>query len=80
MKALLPTPFARLAVPVVRIDTERTITRNVPDLFYDDPFFRGRFGGPNQFQNIPQEERLRGQGSGFIISNSGDILTMLMSR
>ncbi|KPQ35219.1 MAG: Trypsin-like serine protease [Phormidesmis priestleyi Ana] len=60
---------------VVRIDTERTITRNVPDLFYDDPFFRGRFGGPNQFQNIPQEERLRGQGSGFIISNSGDILT-----
>ena len=59
---------------VVRIDTERTVTRNVPDLFYEDPFFRGRIGGPN-FQNIPQEERLKGQGSGFIISEGGDILT-----
>ncbi|MEL6490651.1 MAG: HhoA/HhoB/HtrA family serine endopeptidase [Cyanobacteria bacterium J06621_3] len=61
---------------VVRIDTERTVTRNVPDLFYDDPFFRDSFGGRNgRFQNIPQEERLRGQGSGFIISEQGDILT-----
>ncbi|PZO56846.1 MAG: serine protease [Phormidesmis priestleyi] len=61
---------------VVRIDTERTVTRNVPDMFYDDPFFRGSFGGRGGgFQNIPQEERLRGQGSGFIINNSGDILT-----
>ncbi len=59
---------------VVRIDTDRTITRNVPDLFYEDPFFRGRWGGPN-FQNIPQEEHLRGQGSGFIINKGGDILT-----
>lgn len=61
---------------VVRIDTERTVTRNVPDMFYEDPFFRGGFGGrvPN-FQNIPQEERLRGQGSGFIINEGGDILT-----
>ena len=59
---------------VVRIDTERTITRNVPDLFYEDPFFRGRLGGPN-FQNIPQEEHLKGQGSGFIINQDGDILT-----
>ena len=61
---------------VVRIDTERTVTRNVPDMFfYDDPFSRGRFGGPTPFQNIPQEERLRGQGSGFIINEQGDILT-----
>ncbi len=61
---------------VVRIDTERTVTRNVPDMFYDDPFFRGSFGGRGGgFQNIPQEERLRGQGSGFIINSSGDILT-----
>ncbi len=58
---------------VVRIDTERTVTRNVPDMFYDDPFFRGRIGGG--FQNIPQEEHLRGQGSGFIINEEGDILT-----
>ncbi|NJM96471.1 MAG: PDZ domain-containing protein [Phormidesmis sp. RL_2_1] len=61
---------------VVRIDTERTVTRNVPDLFFDDPFFRGSFGGRGGgFQTIPQEERLRGQGSGFIINSSGDILT-----
>ncbi len=58
---------------VVRIDTERTVTRNVPDMFYDDPFFRGRIGGG--FQSIPQEEHLRGQGSGFIINEQGDILT-----
>ncbi|MEL6776375.1 MAG: HhoA/HhoB/HtrA family serine endopeptidase [Cyanobacteria bacterium J06597_16] len=61
---------------VVRIDTERTVTRNVPDLFYDDPFFRGSFGNRGGgFQSIPQEEHLRGQGSGFIISERGDILT-----
>ncbi|MEO0576151.1 MAG: HhoA/HhoB/HtrA family serine endopeptidase [Pseudomonadota bacterium] len=58
---------------VVRIDTERTVTRNVPDMFYDDPFFRGRMG--SGFQSIPQEEHLRGQGSGFIINEQGDILT-----
>jgi S1-C subfamily serine protease len=57
---------------VVRIDTERTITRRTPDPFYDDPFFRDFFGGlPRQ----PQEELLRGQGSGFIIDNTGNILT-----
>ncbi len=60
---------------VVRIDTERTVTRNVPDMFYEDPFFRGSFGRGGGFQNIPQEERLSGQGSGFIISERGDILT-----
>ncbi|EDX83647.1 Trypsin domain protein [Synechococcus sp. PCC 7335] len=75
---LSPESFVASAVrsvgsAVVRIDTERTVTRNVPDLFYDDPFFRGRMGGG--FQSIPQEERLRGQGSGFIINDQGDILT-----
>lgn len=64
----------RVGPAVVRIDTERTITRNVPDMFYDDPFFRG-FMGPDTFQRIPQEERLSGQGSGFIIDSSGYVLT-----
>ncbi|MEM7795947.1 MAG: HhoA/HhoB/HtrA family serine endopeptidase [Cyanobacteria bacterium P01_C01_bin.118] len=59
---------------VVRIDTERTITRNVPDLLYDDPLFRGFFG-PDSFQHIPQQERLSGQGSGFIVDSNGYILT-----
>ena len=57
---------------VVRIDTERTITRRTTDPFYDDPFFRDFFGGmPRQ----PREELLRGQGSGFIIDDTGNILT-----
>ena len=59
---------------VVRIDTERTITRNVPDMFYEDPLFRGFFG-PDTFQHVPQQERLSGQGSGFIVDSSGYILT-----
>lgn len=64
----------RVGSAVVRIDTERTVTRNVPDLFYDDPFFRGFFG-PDTFQRIPQQERLSGQGSGFIVDSNGYILT-----
>jgi S1-C subfamily serine protease len=57
---------------VVRIDTEKTITRQSRDPFYDDPFLRDFFGGlPRQ----PQEELLRGQGSGFIIDDTGNILT-----
>ncbi|MEM9116623.1 MAG: HhoA/HhoB/HtrA family serine endopeptidase [Cyanobacteria bacterium P01_F01_bin.56] len=59
---------------VVRIDTETTVVRETPDLFFDDPFFRG-FMGPNGFPSYPQQELLRGQGSGFIISAAGDILT-----
>lgn len=70
----------RVGSAVVRIDTERTITRTMPDFFSEDPFFRGFFGGgANGFQmpQMPQqqEERLRGQGSGFIIDPSGNILT-----
>jgi S1-C subfamily serine protease len=58
---------------VVRIDTERTITRRV-DPFLDDPFFRQFFGDrfPSQ---IPRERQVRGQGSGFITDKSGIILT-----
>jgi len=81
VSTLSPQSFVADAVrsvgsAVVRIDTERTVTRNVPDLFFDDPFFRGSFGNRGRgFQSIPQEELLRGQGSGFIISEQGDILT-----
>ncbi len=56
---------------VVRIDTERTVTRPV-DPFLDDPFFRQFFG---QMPQMPREERLRGQGSGFIVDRNGLILT-----
>ncbi len=58
---------------VVRIDTERTITRNLDPIF-DDPFFR-RFFGDDIAGNIPREELQRGQGSGFIVDSKGIILT-----
>ena len=63
----------RVGSAVVRIDTERTITRRVDPMF-EDPTFR-RFFGEDFFPQMPQERRLRGQGSGFIIDRSGIILT-----
>lgn len=63
----------RVGPAVVRIDTERTVSANIPDPFFDDPFFRRFFGeGMPQF---PQEYQQRGQGSGFIVDSSGIILT-----
>lgn len=63
----------RVGPAVVRIDTERTITRRVDPVF-DDPFFRRFFG--NEFgPGFQGQERLRGLGSGFIIDKSGIILT-----
>lgn len=59
---------------VVRIDTERTVVRPAADPFFDDPFLRDFFG-PEGFSRGPREDRLRGQGSGFIIESSGIILT-----
>jgi S1-C subfamily serine protease len=65
--------IARTGPAVVRIDTERTITRRV-DPFFDDPFFRQFFG--DRFPGeIPRERQVRGQGSGFITDKSGIILT-----
>jgi Do/DeqQ family serine protease len=63
----------RVGSAVVRIDTERTITRRVPDPFFDDPFFRRFFG--NSFPQQQPSEQLSGLGSGFIIDKSGLILT-----
>ncbi|MBH8553978.1 trypsin-like peptidase domain-containing protein [Nostocaceae cyanobacterium CENA357] len=62
----------RVGTAVVRIDTERTISRRV-DPFFEDPFFR-RFFGENLPQQMPSEQ-LRGLGSGFIIDKSGLVLT-----
>lgn len=63
----------KIGPAVVRIDTEKTIVREAPSPF-DDPFFHNFFG-PDSFPRVPQEELLRGQGSGFIIDETGDILT-----
>lgn len=63
----------RVGAAVVRIDTERTVTRRLPEPMFEDPFFR-RFFGDNFPQQMPSE-RLRGLGSGVIIDRSGEILT-----
>ena len=57
---------------VVRIDSSRTVTRQTPEEF-NDPFFRQFFGSGQA--PPPSREILRGIGSGFIISSSGQILT-----
>ncbi|MDB9454311.1 HhoA/HhoB/HtrA family serine endopeptidase [Dolichospermum circinale] len=57
---------------VVRIDSTRTVTTQVPDEF-SDPFFRGFFG--NVIPSQPRSRVERGSGSGFIINSSGQILT-----
>ena len=62
----------RVGNAVVRIDTERTITRRI-DPFLEDPLFR-RFFGDSFPQQLPPEQ-LRGLGSGFIIDKRGLILT-----
>ncbi|MBN3991419.1 MAG: trypsin-like peptidase domain-containing protein [Nostoc sp. NMS2] len=76
--AIGSTSFVTAAVnhvgsAVVRIDTERTITRRV-DPFMEDPFFR-RFFGDGFSQQMPPSEQLRGLGSGFIIDKSGLVMT-----
>ncbi len=63
----------RVGKAVVRIDTERTITQQA-DPFLNDPFFR-RFFGEGMMPQGPYEQRLQGQGSGFIVSTDGTILT-----
>ena len=63
----------RVGEAVVRIDTERTVSRRRPDPLFEDPFFR-RFFGDNLPQQAPSE-RLQGLGSGVIIDRSGEILT-----
>jgi S1-C subfamily serine protease len=62
----------RVGQAVVRIDTERTISRRM-DPFMEDPFFR-RFFGEGFPQQLPPEQ-LRGLGSGFIIDKGGLVLT-----
>jgi Do/DeqQ family serine protease len=56
---------------VVRINSTRTVTRQLPDAF-SDPIFRQFFGS-----NTPPSSRevIRGLGSGFIINADGQILT-----
>jgi len=64
----------RVGPAVVRIDTERTVTRRTSDPFMDDPFFR-RFFGDSFPQRQPSQRQVRGLGSGVIFDRSGLVLT-----
>lgn len=56
---------------VVRIDAARQVSSKVPESF-ESPFFRRFFG---QEMPIPKEHIERGTGSGFILSEDGQLLT-----
>ncbi|MDX2099958.1 MAG: HhoA/HhoB/HtrA family serine endopeptidase [Leptolyngbyaceae cyanobacterium bins.59] len=67
----IATAVDRVGPAVVRIDSARTVTRQVPEMF-NDPFFRQFFG----FEGAPPASRVeRGTGSGFVLDASGVILT-----
>jgi len=64
----------QVGAAVVRIDTERVVTRrNSPDPIFEDPLFRQFFG--DEGFSSPRTQRQRGQGSGFIVDDGGIILT-----
>ena len=63
----------KVGLAVVRIDTEKLITRPTSH-FFEDPFF-DRFFDENLRIQPPSQELLKGQGSGFIVDSKGIILT-----
>ncbi len=79
-QAILPTEPNNFVVDVVRatgpavvrINAEKTVKTGVPPAF-NDPFFQRFFG--NQMPPIPNERVQRGAGSGFIMTEAGQILT-----
>lgn len=73
-RSFVASAVERVGASVVRIDTERTITRQLPGPL-NDPFFRQFFGGDEPVPSPSFEQRLQGQGSGFIIDSEGIILT-----
>ena len=59
---------------VVNIDVEKTQKRSIsPFPFDDDPFFKRFFG--DAFKDFTRSVPMKGRGSGFIVSDSGQILT-----
>ncbi len=61
----------RVGPAVVRIDASRSVSNQLPDAL-QTPFFRRFFGGD---RGAPSERIERGTGSGFIVSQDGQIVT-----
>ncbi|MDB9313836.1 trypsin-like peptidase domain-containing protein [Spirulina sp. CS-785/01] len=72
-QSFVSSAIARTGPAVVRIDTATTVSTQLPSML-EDPFFRDFFGD-RFLQRFPQERRVEGQGSGFIIDQNGLILT-----
>ena len=72
----IPTSFAdlaeRVAPAVVSIQTSGTIEARQPAL---PPGFEEFFGGSPWHRGIPRERKSSGEGSGFVISSDGYIVT-----
>ncbi|MHC5653070.1 DegQ family serine endoprotease [Stappia sp. ICDLI1TA098] len=69
-------PVVKEATPaVVNVYASRTVQSRPRSPFFDDPFFRRFFGGPDQGLG-PQRQRVESSlGSGVIVSADGIILT-----
>lgn len=66
------TVVDEMSPAVVRVNVKRVVDTNVPDVF-NNPFFERFFG--DSFPVPPQQRVQQGLGSGFIVSNDGQILT-----
>lgn len=69
---LVATVVQRFGPAVVRINATKTVENQMPEQF-NDPFFERFFG--SQMPNGPQQEIVRGSGSGFIVNSDGRIIT-----
>ncbi|VXD17198.1 putative serine protease HtrA [Planktothrix serta PCC 8927] len=69
---LITSVVGQVGPAVVRINATKTIESQVPQGF-NDPFFERFFG--SQMPNSPQQQIVRGSGSGFIVNSNGRIIT-----